>query len=97
MWALTGRCDNCVNLITRQMYRYDPTTDRWYTSLPSCPQAHWQGVGGVLNGKFYVVSGVGSDGNPTRHDPATNKWTAKAPLPSGGAYRTGSAGWRMIP
>jgi N-acetylneuraminic acid mutarotase len=86
LYVLTGECINCAHRITRRLYRYDPMTNTWDTSLPWCPQAHMMGAGGVINGKFYVAGGVGNEGQGTNqlhvYDPATNKWTAKASMPT---------------
>jgi N-acetylneuraminic acid mutarotase len=87
LYVLVGECNNCTHRITPRLYRYDPATNQWDTSLPWCPNGHERGAGGVINGKFYVAGGNGSNGAATRqvhmYDPATNKWTAKASLPVG--------------
>ncbi|HEV2085503.1 MAG TPA: hypothetical protein VGR09_10500 [Gemmatimonadales bacterium] len=70
-------CDDPT--FNRLLYRYDPATDTW-TTLPPAPRSHRGGVGGVINGKFYVAGG----GNGTALDvysPATNTWRRLAPLP----------------
>jgi len=52
------------------------------------------GAGGVINGKFYVAGGVGRDGALTKqlhiYDPATNKWTAGASMPTARASGDGA-------
>ena len=52
----------------------------------SAPHFHKDGVGGVINNKFYVVGGEDDRRNPTRnldvYDPATNTWKTLAPLPT---------------
>jgi N-acetylneuraminic acid mutarotase len=87
LYVLVGECNNCTHRITPRLYRYDPATNKWDTSLPWCPNGHERGAGGVINGKFYVAGGIGSNGAATKqvhmYDPATNKWTAKASLPIG--------------
>jgi N-acetylneuraminic acid mutarotase len=84
LYVLVGECNNCTHRITPRLYRYDPATNKWDTSLPWCPQGHLQGAGGVINGKFYVAGGIGTSGALTKqvhvYDPTTNKWTAKASL-----------------
>jgi N-acetylneuraminic acid mutarotase len=88
MYVLAGDCVNqddseCGG--DRRLYRYDRATDTWDASLPPCPDAHVGGVGGVINGKFYVTGGrAGSSGELKLHvyDPATNLWTTKRSLPS---------------
>jgi N-acetylneuraminic acid mutarotase len=38
----------------------------------------------TVNGKLYVLSGTSNANSPTyEYDPATDKWTAKAPIPQG--------------
>jgi N-acetylneuraminic acid mutarotase len=88
LYVLVGECrsDGCPTAFTRRLWRYDPATNKWDLSLPSCPGSHSRGAGGVINGKFYVVGG----GGPTNvagdrlhvFDPATNSWTEKARLPA---------------
>lgn len=87
LYVMVGECNNCTHRITPRLFRYDPATNKWDTSLPWCPQGHERGAGGVINGKFYVAGGIGTNGAATKqvhmYDPATNKWTAKASLPTG--------------
>lgn len=79
----------------RQLYRYDPATDRWRTSFPLCPHEHWTGAGAVINGKFYVAGGIGFGGTGQHdldvYDPATNMWTTKAPMPTGRGWTAGTS------
>jgi N-acetylneuraminic acid mutarotase len=94
LYLLTGSCPQhqCATDPIRKLWRYDPGTNRWNTSLPPCPEPHYLGAGGVIAGKFYVAGGYGeSIQNLHLHvfDPATNKWTAKASLP---VYKTSAAG-----
>ena len=88
LYVLAGTCNNCgPQRVTRRFYRYDPATNIW-TSLPWSPNAHGQGAGGVINGKFYVAGG--SAGNKLDvYDPATNRWRTLAPMPTA---RNGVAG-----
>ena len=72
------RCDPSL------FFRYNATTDQW-TVLPS-PSFSYH-AGGVINGKFYVA-GTSRDPNTGQatlrtevYDPATNRWTRRAPLP----------------
>jgi galactose oxidase-like protein len=76
----------CAQEDTRQLFRYNPATNVWVTR-PAAPHVHRNGVGGVINGKFYVAGGESSQnsGGSTNldvYDPATNKWTTLAPLPT---------------
>jgi N-acetylneuraminic acid mutarotase len=93
LYVLTGECgqnpfgqNQCSDFFTRRLYVYDPVTNTWDTSLPWCPDAHVNGAGGVINGKFYVAGGLGRDHSWSRQlhefDPATRKWTTKAPMPT---------------
>jgi hypothetical protein len=69
----------------RKFFRYNPATNIWVTKA-SAPHFHKNGVGGVINNKFYVVGGEDDRRNPTRnldvYDPATNTWKALASLPT---------------
>lgn len=94
LYVLVGECNNCTHRISPRLYRYDPATNKWDTSLPWCPQGHERGAGGVINGKFYVAGGIGTNGALTKqvhmYDPATNRWTAKASLLSAFADGAGA-------
>jgi N-acetylneuraminic acid mutarotase len=67
-----------------ELYRYNPTTDRW-TFLGDSPRQKGKPLGGVIGGKLYFT-GMDSfeDGQAPRftmYDPVTNQWTAKTPPP----------------
>jgi N-acetylneuraminic acid mutarotase len=68
----------------RKLFRYNPATDIWVTKA-SAPHYHRNGVGGVINDKFYVVGGNKDFDPPTRaldvYDPTTNSWKTLASLP----------------
>jgi N-acetylneuraminic acid mutarotase len=64
-------------------FRYDPGTDKW-TVLPRPAGSHDFAVGGVIEGKFYAT---GFDGRLEVYEPATNRWTTRAPLPNNGIVR----------
>ena len=69
--------------------RYNPVTDQW-TNLPA-PFLGSQSpyAGGVIGGKFYVMSGWNQETSVfSVYDPATNTWTPKTPL---GRGRPGAA------
>jgi N-acetylneuraminic acid mutarotase len=70
--------------------RYNPATDRWVILPPPFTQ---QGItdpsiGGVIDGKFYVMTGSFDPNDPSGgvkahfavYDPATNTWTTRTPL-----------------
>jgi N-acetylneuraminic acid mutarotase len=83
LYVLPGICSGCSGSNrTRQFYRYDPATNTW-TSLRQAPHQHYQGVGGAINGKFYVAGGTDSI-TTSRHldvyNPVTNTWATKAPM-----------------
>lgn len=66
-----------------QFFRYDPSTDSWAT-LPSPNNAHADGVGGFMGGKFYVTGGQGGVGDSRKldvYDPSTNTWATRASIP----------------
>ena len=80
----------------RQLYRYDPATNRWQTSFPLSPRGHWSGAGAVINNKFYVAGGFGTGGvgrgnELDVYDPATNRWTTKAPMPTSRNFVAGTS------
>lgn len=77
-------------------FRYNPVTDRWVTlpsPFPGIP-GNWSTwtespfSGGVIGGKFYVMTGNGEDSKLSVYDPATNQWTPKNAL---GLARPGAA------
>lgn len=69
--------------------RYDPATDTWLTLAPMITGRDFAAVA-VANGILYVMGGEGNGGegeglqalsSVESYDPATNKWTSRAPLP----------------
>jgi len=96
LYVLPGYCDgdrwpdprSCDVEPSRQLYRYDPVTNRWATLAPA-PHYHRGGVGGVINHKLYVVGGreeccQKDVADLDVYDPATNSWETLAPIPSAG-------------
>ena len=66
------------------LYGYDPATNVWRT-LTGPPHGHSFGAGGVINGKFYLVSGSGQSGLSREldvYDPVTDTWSSGSPLPA---------------
>ena len=57
----------------------------WITVAPML-NSRFGPAGGVIDGKFYVVSGSSPQGGATNtveaYDPLTNTWTPKAPIPT---------------
>jgi N-acetylneuraminic acid mutarotase len=78
---------------------YDVEANKWSEGVPLPEAVHHEGVA-VVGDKIYVVGGFVRpfpEREPTDHvwefDPATNKWTARAPLPSPrGALVVGAIG-----
>jgi hypothetical protein len=93
MYVLPGTCSGdgypsagyCAVEPIRKLFRYNPATNIWVTKA-SAPHFHKNGVGGVINNKFYVAGGQDDLFRPTRnldvYDPATNTWKTLAPLPT---------------
>ena len=96
LYVLPGFCSTiffpepgyCSKGSTRRFYRYDPATNGW-VGRPWAPHFHYKGAAGVIQDKLYVVGGTNpSTGVATAdldmYDPATNRWTTLAPIPTGG-------------
>jgi N-acetylneuraminic acid mutarotase len=84
LYVLYGECWDCAGYesnIAQSLWRYDPATNQWLR-LKASPRKHAAGVGGVINGKWYVAGGA-SDRALDVYDPETNTWAQKAPMPSG--------------
>ena len=93
LYVLPGRCSSdyfpnpayCETESFRRLFRYNPATNSWVTKKQA-PHIHLAGAGGVINGKFYVAGGNGTN-TLDRYDPATDTWQTLAPLPVGGFAR----------
>jgi N-acetylneuraminic acid mutarotase len=81
---------NVINLaITASVEAYDPSTDRWTPKTPMPVGLHHVGLG-VTGGRLYVIGGYRQSGltvwEPVAtvyaYDPATDKWTERAPMPT---------------
>lgn len=61
-------------------------TSNVWTSGTAIPGTHIYTVGGVINGKLYIVGGAKSGGGSTTalemYDPISNTWSTKAPAPT---------------
>ena len=85
-WPNAGYCDEEP---FHRLFRYDPATNKWGARHQSL-YYHRGGAGGFIGDKFYVVGGQDSTGafvNTWRleaYDPTTDRWTARASMPSGG-------------
>jgi N-acetylneuraminic acid mutarotase len=86
LYVLVGSCADCASPTPRKLFRYDPGTDKWTGALPSSPNVHVGGAGGVINGKFYVAGGRRRDGRDSDqldvYDPVANTWSTLAPMPT---------------
>jgi N-acetylneuraminic acid mutarotase len=103
LYVLPGRCA-AIGIVAegwcnqdefiRKLFRYNPATNIWVTKA-SAPHYHKNGVGGVINNKFYVVGGNKDFDPPTTaldvYDPVTNTWKTLAPLPTALQGLTGTA------
>jgi N-acetylneuraminic acid mutarotase len=82
--VLYGECWDCEgatsNIVPRQ-FRYDPGTNAW-RRLKGSPHKHVLAAAGVINGKWYVAGGGGSNRDLDVYTPSTNTWVTKASLPS---------------
>jgi N-acetylneuraminic acid mutarotase len=90
LYVLYGECTDCGATpgFVRQLWRYDPAAFQW-TRMSDPPRLHAQGVGGVINGKWYVAGGV-ADQALDVYDPQTNTWVSKASIPSGHKLAAGA-------
>jgi uncharacterized protein (TIGR03437 family) len=66
---------------------YEPATDTWRT-LPDMPTQRNHLSGAAVNGKVYIIGGRFEGGSGSLqsaavevYDPATNTWSARAPMP----------------
>jgi N-acetylneuraminic acid mutarotase len=89
LYVLPGTCadfQSCEQEPIRQLFRYDPATNKWVGRAPS-PHFHRHGAAGVINGKLYVAGGFHGF-QPVAYldvyDPATNRWKTLAPIPRAG-------------
>jgi N-acetylneuraminic acid mutarotase len=79
---------------------YDPATDTWTAKAPM-PVPLKAMASAVINGKLYVAGGWRQFPAPDYtakavatllvYDPATDRWTTKAPMPTPRAYAAGAA------
>ncbi|HET6796391.1 MAG TPA: kelch repeat-containing protein, partial [Gemmatimonadales bacterium] len=75
-------------------FRYNPATDQWARLPNPFADSEWgaagPSIGGVIAGKFYVMTGsrYTHDARMAVYDPATNRWTPQNPL---GLGRPGAA------
>ncbi|HLH26239.1 MAG TPA: kelch repeat-containing protein [Chloroflexota bacterium] len=67
---------------------YDPATDQWHDGTPLPEPVHHAGAA-TIDGKIYLVGGFRNPFGQREpvdavwaYDPATDRWTARAPLPT---------------
>ena len=67
------------------LWAYDPVADTWDTTLAPMSVARRSGAGEAIGGKLVVAGGQSGSSTYTdqveAYDPATDSWTALAPLP----------------
>lgn len=89
--------------VLRTVEEYDPATDTW-TRKADMPTARRQLVVTTVNNRIYAIGGVNFTSDPNslvysysteEYDPATDTWSAKASLPTGGTVN-GILGNRFI-
>jgi N-acetylneuraminic acid mutarotase len=76
--AFYDGCAGCPSGFSQRLFRYDPATNTW-KRMQGAPHKHAGGVGGVINGKWYVAGGI--DPHLDVYDPLTNTWATKAEIP----------------
>jgi N-acetylneuraminic acid mutarotase len=79
---LLGGVDQNFNT-TATLWRYDPATDTYSTSLPSYTIPTYFHASAYLNGKIYRIAGaaIGTDFHVEVYDIATNSWSMAANYP----------------
>ncbi len=79
---LLGGVDQNFNT-TATLWRYDPTTNTYNTSLPSYTIPTYFHASACLNGKIYRIAGaaIGTDFHVEVYDIATNSWFMAANYP----------------
>jgi N-acetylneuraminic acid mutarotase len=65
------------------LYAYEVATDRW-TRKADMPVPRWGHGAAVVDGKLYVVGGIGGDENAPvlEYDPPGDRWRVRAALPT---------------
>jgi N-acetylneuraminic acid mutarotase len=80
------------------LYRYDLNAQTWLSNGPGRPFAGDHHAAEAVNGKLYLISGLGSnsEGKVQIYDPATNQWTLGPQLPwAGGSLSTALIGGKI--
>ena len=87
--ATTCYDESCQDRDLGALWRYNPGTDRWML-LGSTPHNPEKAGGGVIGGKFYLVTTAGADVYLDIYDLATNTWSIgpRPPYICAAAYTT---------
>jgi N-acetylneuraminic acid mutarotase len=65
---------------TSKTYRYDPATDTWDdNAIADLPEPRAWAASGVVNGRWVIAGGQGTEGSAVEWDPQTNIWSSIAP------------------
>jgi N-acetylneuraminic acid mutarotase len=62
-----------------------------WTRKADMPTARWVLSTAVVDGKIYVIGGIGGPTKVEEYDPVTDTWTEKADIPTGRVFHTSSA------
>lgn len=84
IYAFGGGTANGANSVSYNTYRYSVSAGNWSTMAPMLIATRESAAARGLNGKIYVMGGLGANGAITDvqvYDTATNSWTMEAPLP----------------
>ncbi len=89
IYMIGGSPNNIWTNMNNYVYRYDPETDTWNTSLSNMPTARAFIQGACWDGKIYVIGGMNSTyvilNSNQVYDIATDSWSTLAPIPLGRA------------
>jgi hypothetical protein len=85
IYMIGGTPNGYGSSLRREIYRYDPATDTWTTSLALMSTARGWIQGAYWNGKIYVMGGMNTNTQAISscevYDIASNAWSAIASLP----------------
>jgi len=69
-----------ANGLTAKTYRYDPATDTWDdAAIADLPEPRAWAASGVVDGRWVIAGGQGTEGSAVEWDPQTNTWSSIAP------------------
>lgn len=85
IYMIGGTPNGYASSLRREIYRYDPATDTWTTSLALMNTARGWIQGAYWNGKIYVMGGMNTNTQAVSscevYDIAGNSWSSIASLP----------------